>query len=186
MNRRSAVLTLLVLGGLTLLAAIPTWMTADGSSALSEDMRLAVAGTTAAPAVSAAAFVLVASALALGLVGRVARWIVLAVAAGSGITSALAAANVLMDPVPAMSAEAARETGVAELTSAVTLAVFPWLVVALGILTVAVVVITALSSGQWTVTARHERQATPDVADDDPAAMWDELTRSTESEDPTD
>ncbi|WP_043109940.1 Trp biosynthesis-associated membrane protein [Paraoerskovia marina] len=186
LSRRNAVVALLLLGASALLLSMPVWMTAQGSSALEDVVDLGVAGTTAAPAVSAGALVLVASALALGLVGRVGRWVVLVVAAGSGLTILVGALNVALDPLPAMTAEAARATGVGEVTTAVDLTPFPWVVVVLGAIVLVVVLAAAWSARGWTTSgARHERGAPrQDVPDDDPAALWDELTRSAESDGP--
>ncbi|MGO1242309.1 MAG: Trp biosynthesis-associated membrane protein, partial [Cellulosimicrobium funkei] len=68
--RRTAIWVLLLLGGATLAAAVPTWLRTTGATALDPQVDVAVAGTSAAPGVSAAARVLGAAARARGLGGR--------------------------------------------------------------------------------------------------------------------
>jgi uncharacterized membrane protein (TIGR02234 family) len=194
--RRTAVWVLLLLGGATLAAAAPTWSTTTGATALDPVVEVAVSGTTAAPGVGAAALVLVASALALGLVGRAGRWVVLAVAALSGAVTTAAALAVALDPGPSARSAVAEATGVTELTAPVSLTPAPWVAAVLGVVTVVAVVWVAVGSRGWQrVSTRHERDAgapapasgapgdarTPDGLDDHDA--WDALSRG---EDPTD
>jgi uncharacterized membrane protein (TIGR02234 family) len=193
--RRTAVWVLLLLGGATLAAAAPTWATTTGATALEPVVDVAVSGTTAAPGVGAAALVLVASALALGLVGRAGRWVVLAVAALSGVVTAASALAVALDPGPSARSAVAEATGVTELTAPVSLTPAPWVAAALGVVTVLVVAWVAVGSRTWQrASSRHERDAggapepgtraadrAPEGLDDHDA--WDALSRG---EDPTD
>lgn len=157
-SRRTAIWVLLLLGGATLAASAPAWSRTTGATALDPQVEVTVAGTSAAPGVSAAALVLVAAALALGLVGRVGRWVVLAVAAASGAVSAAAALGVALDPEPSARSAVADATGVTELTAPVTLTAAPWIAAGLGVLTVLVVVWVALGSRAWAgASTRHER-----------------------------
>ncbi len=48
--RRTAIWVLLLLGGATLAAAVPTWLRTTGATALDPQVDVAVAGTSAAPA----------------------------------------------------------------------------------------------------------------------------------------
>ncbi|OLT55201.1 Trp biosynthesis-associated membrane protein [Cellulosimicrobium sp. CUA-896] len=195
-SRRTAVWLLLLLGGATLAVAAPTWATTTGATALDPVVDVAVSGTTAAPGVGAAALVVVASALALGLVGRVGRWVVLAVAALSGAVATAAALAVALDPAPSARSAVAEATGVTELTSPVSLTPAPWAAAVLGVLVVLAVVWVAAGSRTWVrASSRHERGAgaaaepastttdggAPDGIDDHDA--WDALSRG---EDPTD
>lgn len=166
-SRRTAIWVLLLLGGATLAAAVPTWLSTTGATALDPEVEVTVAGTSAAPGVSASALVLVAAALALGLVGRVGRWVVLAVAAASGVVATVSALGVALDPEPSARSAVADATGVTELTAPVDLTVAPWLAAALGVLTVLAVVWVAVGSRSWVgASTRHERAtgATPPTA----------------------
>ncbi|GMA26106.1 hypothetical protein GCM10025864_38650 [Luteimicrobium album] len=207
--RRSAVLLLLVLGLLALLTAVPTWLTTAGSTVLEPHVVVKVAGTKAAPGVGAGALVVAAAALALGIVGRVGRFVVLAVAALAGVVVAFSALGVVRDPTPVATREAADATGVTELTEGVHVALWPYATVVVGALVVVLAVLVALGSRSWRTSTRHERTAAPasaapdgatpaasdepaaaprpasddDAAFEDEHAAWDSLTRG---EDPTD
>lgn len=198
-SRRAAIWLLLLLGGATLAASAVTWSTTTGATALDPVVEVVVSGTAAAPGVGAAALVLVASALALGLVGRVGRWVVLAVAAASGVVTTAAALGVALDPEPSARSAVADATGVTELTAPVVLTPAPWVAAALGVLTVLAVVWIAVGSRGWQqASTRHERDGSPApsaAAAGDGAApgaqdegltdhdAWDALSRG---EDPTD
>ncbi|WP_435736088.1 Trp biosynthesis-associated membrane protein [Cellulosimicrobium sp. PMB13] len=157
-SRRAAIWLLLLLGGATLAASAVTWSTTTGATALDPVVEVTVSGTTAAPGVGAAALVLVAAGLALGLVGRIGRWVVLAVAAASGVVTTAAALGVALDPEPSARSAVAEATGVTELTSAVSLTAAPWVAAALGVLTVVAVVWVAVGSRGWQrASTRHER-----------------------------
>ncbi|GAA1411224.1 Trp biosynthesis-associated membrane protein [Oerskovia paurometabola] len=211
--RRSAILLLLVLGGGALAAAAPTWLRTTGATPLDPDVLVHVAGTSAAPGVGAGALVVVASALALGLVGRIGRWLVLLVTAASGVVVAASAAAILRDPTQAARTAVAEATGVTDMTSDIVLTPWPYVACAVGVLVVLVALWTAVSSPSWgRVSNRHEivrpgsassgttdrpeasstasAGATADDAADpsegdepDEQETWDSLTRG---EDPTD
>ncbi|WP_454048447.1 Trp biosynthesis-associated membrane protein [Cellulomonas sp. Marseille-Q8402] len=201
------VLVLLLLSGLVALAALPTWITATGTSPLTGDVAVRVGGTAAAPGLVAAALVLLAAAGALGLVGRVGRWVVVAVVGAAGAlvaASALAARSGALGTAERAAAEA---TGVSSLTGGVQVGPWPWVAAVLGLLVLAAAVGLARASGRWAAPSdRHERQGTaagagaaaaPEVtghrrgAVDDPArpdgpaderGTWDALSRG---DDPT-
>ncbi|MCR1983797.1 Trp biosynthesis-associated membrane protein [Cellulosimicrobium cellulans] len=179
--RRTAIWVLLLLGGATLAAAVPTWLRTTGATALDPQVDVAVAGTSAAPGVSAAALVLVAAALALGLVGRVGRWVVLAVAAASGVVATVSALSVAIDPEPTARSAVAEATGVTELTAPVELTAAPWAAAVLGVLTVLVVVWVALGARSWAgASTRHERAgAAPATAAGTPAGETSEAAGAT-------
>jgi len=170
-SRRSAVLLLLVLGGVALLTAIPTWLTTAGSTVLEPHVVVKVAGTKAAPGVGAGALVVAAAALALGIIGRVGRYVVLAVAALAGAVVAFSALGVVQDPTPVATREAANATGVTELTEGVHVAFWPYTTVAVGALVVVLAVLVALGSRSWRTSTRHERAgaATAAAADGEAA-----------------
>lgn len=155
--RRSAILALLVLGAGALAAAAPTWLRTSGATPLDAEVLVQVTGTEAAPGVGAGALVVVASALALGLVGRIGRWLVLLVSAASGIVVAASAAAILRDPTQAARTAVADATGVTDLTSAITVTPWPYVALAVGVLVVVVAVWAGVSAPSWArVSARHE------------------------------
>ncbi|MFE4463944.1 Trp biosynthesis-associated membrane protein [Oerskovia sp. NPDC056781] len=155
--RRSAILLLLVLGGGALAAAAPTWLRTSGATPLDPDVLVQVTGTSAAPGVGAGALVVVASALALGLVGRIGRWLVLLVSAASGVVVAASAAAILRDPTQAARTAVAEATGVTDMTSGIVLTPWPYVACAVGVLVVLVALWAAVSSPSWgRVSARHE------------------------------
>lgn len=155
--RRSAILALLVLGAGALAAAAPTWLRTSGSTPLDADVLVQVTGTEAAPGVGAGALVVVASALALGLVGKIGRWLVLVVAAASGVVVAASAAALLRDPTQAARTAVADATGVTDLTSGIVLTPWPSVAFAVGVLVVVVALWAGVSAPSWArVSARHE------------------------------
>ncbi|MEU2200257.1 Trp biosynthesis-associated membrane protein [Isoptericola sp. NPDC019482] len=163
--RSRAVWAVVAVGGLTLATASPTWVSTTVSTALQPTVDVAVTGTTAAPAVGAAALVVVAGGVALAIAGRVARWVALVVVALAGVLAAASAAAVLLDPLPAATSGASATAGVTDLTSPVSVAVWPWLTVVLGVVAVLVAALAAAGAPAWGATSgRHER------ADGEPAA----------------
>jgi len=199
--RSRAVWSVVAVGGLTLATASPTWVSTTVSTALEPTVDVAVTGTTAAPAVGAAALVVVAGGVALAIAGRVARWVALVVVALAGALATASAAAVLLDPVPAATSGASATAGVTDLTSPVSLAVWPWLTAVLGAAAVLVAVLAAAGAPAWgAASGRHERadaapgaggtgpraEETPSGEDPDvpgqhdPHDAWDALSRGTD------
>nr|WP_281360214.1 Trp biosynthesis-associated membrane protein [Isoptericola halotolerans] len=179
-----------MLGGAAFAVTAPVWLRTTVATALEPEVVIEVPGTAAAPAVSAAAFVVLAGALAATLAGRVARWIALTATGLAGATVASGAVVVLLDArAPAVSA-AADAAGVTTLTSPVEVTPWPWVTVAVGAAVVVVAVLAALGVRSWSGgDARHERDGSPGVASDrddpddagpDAQADWDALTRGTD------
>jgi hypothetical protein len=157
LTRRGAIWLLLVLGVGALAASAPTWLRTTGSTPLDADVLVQVTGTSAAPGVGAGALVVIAGALALGLVGRVGRWFVLVVTVSSGIVIAVSATTILRDPTQAARSAVAEATGVTDMTSGITLTPWPAAALAAGLLVVLASVWAAVSSPSWgRVSARHE------------------------------
>lgn len=199
--RSRAVWSVVAVGGLTLATASPTWVSTTVSTALQPTVDVAVTGTTAAPAVGAAALVVVAAGAALAIAGRVARWVALVVVALAGALAAASAVAVLLDPLPAATSGASATAGVTDLTSPVTVAVWPWLTVVLGAAAVLVAALAAAGAPAWGATSgRHERAdaatddratgapegapSSPEASDapgqHDPHDAWDALSRGTD------
>lgn len=192
------VLVLLLLSGLAALTALPVWITATGASPVQGEVPVAVPGTSAAPGIVAAALVLLAAAGALGLVGRVGRWVVVVVVAAAGALVAASALAARSGATATAERAAADATGVPSLTGGVHVAVWPLLSAVVGVLVVLAAAGLARASAGWSAPSdRHERAgaATPgrDATPAAPAAgrsdgpvdergAWDALTRG---DDPT-
>lgn len=157
--RRTVVMTLLLLGGLSLLSAVPTWLSTTASTALDPTVDVTVSGTAAAPGVSAAALVVVAAALSLGLVGRVARWVSLVVVALGGAVIGGSALSFVLSPDAAARSGVADATGVATSGSDVHLSVAPYVTVVLGAAVLLLAVWAAVAPVDW--GKRSRRYDTP-------------------------
>ncbi|ROS74389.1 Trp biosynthesis-associated membrane protein [Cellulomonas sp. PhB143] len=169
--RRGAILGMLLLGVLALLLAMPTWLTTTGTTAIQDTVDVTVTGTTAAPAVGAGALVLLAAALALGLVGRIGRWVVLVVAAAAGVVVLTGALAIALDPEPAARSAAAATTGVTTLTSAVSVSPLPWVVALVGALATVLAVLAGVAAPRWSAgSSRHERAGSAPAAAAGPAS----------------
>lgn len=193
MTRKSGVLATLLFGGVVLLSAIPVWVQAATVSALGPQLSVEVAGSEAAPGVLAAGLAVLAAGVAGGLVGRLGRWIVIAVlllASGIVLGSGIA---VVTNPRTSALTAAADETGVAQLTTDPTLTAWPWVALAIGAVGLLLCLTLVRTSANWTtVSKRHERDATapavgtstltegpanPESSPADFAEVWDAQTR---------
>ncbi|MEG3613786.1 Trp biosynthesis-associated membrane protein [Isoptericola haloaureus] len=191
-TRSRAVVLLLALGGATFGVSAPVWLRTTVATALEPEVAVEVAGTSAAPVVSAAAFVTLACALATTLAGRVARRVALVVAGLGGLAVVAGTVAVLRDPAGPAVAAAADAAGVTELTAPVDLTPWPWLALVTGAAIVVVAVLATLGAGAWRATGgRHERvpadgpvdgsgQAVAGEDEADPQADWDALSRGTD------
>lgn len=153
--RRTVVLSLLLLGGLSVLSATPTWLSTTASTALDPSVAVSVSGTTAAPGVSAAALVVVAAALSLGLVGRVARWVSLAVVALGGAVIGGSALSFVLSPDAAARSGVADATGVATTPAQIDLSPAPYVTVLLGAAVLLVAVWAAFARVDWAQRSRR-------------------------------
>jgi uncharacterized membrane protein (TIGR02234 family) len=184
-TRRTAVLSGVVLGGAALLSAVPAWITTTSSTALGAEVAVTVTGTQAAPGVTAAALVVLAASLALGLVGPVGRWVVLASVALGGLVVAVSAVLVLTDPQGPARSAVAEVTGVVGPVGEVDVGASPFLTVVLGALLVALATAAALGAGRWDGRSRRYDAAPgvgiPAVAEDAEGAA-----RSAGSREPSD
>ncbi|MBI9114936.1 Trp biosynthesis-associated membrane protein [Sanguibacter suaedae] len=154
-TRRTAVLSGVLLGGAALLSAVPAWITTTSSTALGEEVSVTVTGTQAAPGVTAAALVVLAASLALGLVGRAGRWVVLGSVALGGLVVAASAVLVVTDPQGPARSAVAEVTGVVGPVGEVDVGVAPFLTVVLGVLLVVLATAAALGAGRWDGRSRR-------------------------------
>jgi hypothetical protein len=153
------VLTLLLLSGLVALTALPAWIRAVGTSPVTGEVAVDVRGTVAAPGLVAAALVLLAAAGALGLVGRVGRWVVVVVVAAAGALVTASALGARSGSEAVATRAVAEATGVSSLTGSVQVAAWPWVAAALGVLVLLAAVGLARASGRWAAPSdRHERR----------------------------
>lgn len=182
-GRRRAILVVLGLALAALLTGAPQWLRTAGTTALQGEVPVAVAGAQAAPGVPAAALVLLAAGVAIGLAGRIGRWVVVAVVALAGVLLTASAVAVATDPRPVAGSAVADVTGVETLSAAVELTPWPWVAAAVGVLVVLAGGWLALTSRQWARPSdRHDptsaRGPAPVVVvHDDDQAAWDALTR---------
>lgn len=189
LTRARSALLLVALGVLVLAAAGPVWVRAQTATALDPAVPVAVTGGAAAPAVNAAGFVVVATGLALALVGRRARWVVLGVAAAAGVLVAVSAVGVTARPDDLAAGGAAETAGVTDLTAAATVTAWPWLAAVVGVLLVVAAAAIGMAARRWAaVSSRHERTPltpAPGAAVDSHDA-WDALTRGADPTAPQD
>lgn len=182
-HRGRWLLLLLLAAGAVGVAARPTWVVADAAGVLDGAGTVTVAGTAAAPQLSAAALVLLAAAGAVTLVGRAGRWVVAVVTVGAGVLVVGAALAVLGDPGAAADGAVSDVTGVvaAEVTASSTPG--PTAALVVGAAVAVLGVLLARAGGAWQVRSRrHEHPAAspgtpPAAGHGDERADWDSLTR---------
>lgn len=156
-SRRTAVLACLLWAVLLLALTATDWVRASGTSALTGSVPLRVSGGDAAPGVQAAALVLGACGLALGLVGRAGRLLVAAAAAASGAIVVVSAIAVAGDPTGPARTAALAATGVGRLTTPAQVAWPTYAAVLLGTLAFVTGLGVAVLSRRWPAASRrHE------------------------------
>ena len=178
-NRRRAILVVLALALAAMASGVPVWMRTAGSTALQGFVPVQVTGTQAAPAVPAAALVLLAAGIAIGLAGPIGRWVVVGSVLLSGLLQVASAASALTNPGPAARSVVGAATGVETLATPVTLTVWPTIALGVGVLVLLAGAWLGATSRRWVrPSERHDggRGTTAPVPDDDQAA-WDALTR---------
>lgn len=170
---------LLLLAALTGIVSVPTWFTTTTATALDPHVVVRASGADVAPAVPAAALVLLACAGALALVGRVGRWVVLAVVVAAGVLVSAAALRALADPWGSgLHAQVVAATSVAQDRAPVTVSFWPYLAVVVGAVVVLVAVWLARASRTWPVPSRrHEGTTGPRPVVEDERSAWDALSR---------
>ena len=177
----------------TLLAALavfacsaPTWVSATVRTTL-EPVTVDVAGSDAAPAVTALGLVAAAGALTTAISGRVLRAVVAAVVLLAGLGSLAASVAVPADPAGAARTAVGEATGMINAGGEFTATAWPWAAAAASAL-VALCGAWALVAGRsWTAARRYERSAAEEAPDGagsggDEIDSWDALP---EGRDPT-
>lgn len=177
-------LILLGLGAFTLLLSLPTWVEATAATPLGPQ-PVTVSGAGALPMVPSAALVVMAAGLAMGLSGRVVRYLAPAAAAGAAVIAVIVVVGLIGDPSPAARAAAGEVGGVRELAGPARLTLWPWLAaLALG-LSAAIAVVLPFRAGVWAPAARKYERGSRAPAPDSPVsprADWDALSHG---EDPS-
>ncbi len=156
-GRREAIGAVLGLALVALVAGLPVWLRTAGTTALQGDVAVTVTGSEAAPGVPAAALVLLAAGLAIGLAGRIGRWVVVATVLLAGVLLTASALAVVTDPAPVARTAAAEATGVQTLAAPVSLTPWPWVATGVGVLVVLVSGWLAVTSRRWArPSVRHD------------------------------
>ncbi|GAA2727906.1 Trp biosynthesis-associated membrane protein [Cellulomonas aerilata] len=177
-GRRRAILTVLALALVTLLSSVPVWLRTAGTTALQGDVPVTVTGTQAAPGIPAAALVLLSAGIAIGLVGRAGRWVLVGAVALSGVLATVSAVLVAAGPDDVARTAVAAATGVDTLAEPVALSPWPYVAAVVGLVVLAAAGWLASTSGTWArPSARHDVAAGPAAVPDDDQAAWDALSR---------
>lgn len=157
--RRTVILTLLVLAGGLLAAGSATWVSATANPAVGGTVQVHVSGTAAAPAVGAAAVLVAAGALAVGLAGRWARRAVGVGVTLAGIVAGAATIGVLNSPESSALSAAASRIGVPQVAN-LQVTVAPWLTVVLSLIVAIAGVIIIIIPASAAQSARFEAPGT--------------------------
>nr|WP_231709426.1 Trp biosynthesis-associated membrane protein [Arthrobacter sp. zg-Y895] len=186
-----------------------TWLNVTLPAANVVTPDVAVSGSDAATAVTAFAVVGVAAALAAGIAGRIARWIIGVIIVVSGVGVAAASSRIIADPLQGAAGAIGKAIGVSSAEGTqVELTPMPYAALVIGILIALAGIWLALAGRHWTTSRRYAPTAEPDGAATDADAAgtgtspdarnqkdagagppvdeidsWDRLTRG---EDPTD
>ncbi|PPI42661.1 hypothetical protein C5D18_11795 [Rathayibacter tritici] len=198
----SAILGVVLLAALELTSSTQSWFTLTLAATEGEGQRIDVAGTVAAPALSALALAGLALAAALAIAGPVFRILLGLLQVLLGASVVLAAATALGDPVRAGASLVTGATAIAGEQSVAALvassAVTAWPVVALacGVLAAVLGIGVLATSRRWPGAAKKRTSrfepadgyghgastVHTDDGDIDPVVSWDELSRG---DDPT-
>lgn len=188
-NERGILLLAGSLGAVVSLGAgAPTWVTAAVATVTGET-TIVVDGRSAAPVATALALVSLAAVVASLLGRRIARYVaaLVLVAGGAGVVAS--SISVMTSPETAVAAPARQASGTTtvELDGTPSVAAWPAVSAAGGVLVVLAGAGTIVRARRWAAapagSARHERDATRAVdVSEDPAAAWDSLSHG---DDPT-
>ena len=133
------VLVLTGLGVLTFGASLLTWIQADALTPLGP-RPVRVSGAEAVPVVPSATLVILVAGLAMGLSGKVVRYLAPAAAVLAAAAALIALTALLRDPFPAARSAAGELGGVREIVGTADLTPWPWVSAVL-------LVLTALAGG---------------------------------------
>lgn len=181
------VVVLLLLAVVVWAVAVPTWVSAAGTSVLTGTVQVHVPGTRAAPGMVGAALALAAAGAALALAGRVGRWVVMAVVLLCGVVVAWSAVALLADPGPVARQAVAAATGVDHLVGTPRTTAAPWAATLVAAIVVVCGAALGRASARWSVTSgRHEPAPARAATERDVATMPPEARAVVgQSQDPT-
>nr|WP_231713292.1 Trp biosynthesis-associated membrane protein [Arthrobacter sp. zg-Y769] len=186
-----------------------TWLNVTLPAANVVTPDVAVSGSDAATAVTAFAVVGVAAALAAGIAGRIARWIIAVIIVISGVGVAVATSRIIADPLQGAAGAIGKAIGVSSAEGTrVELTAVPYVALAVGILIALAGIWLALAGRHWSTSRRYAPTAEPgdaaaeadgtgtgtgpdarsprDAAAGPPVDEIDSWDRLTRGEDPTD
>lgn len=190
-RRRAVLLALLsavVLAGLTR----AVWVSASGADLSGTIVDIDVTGQQAAPPVLALALAAGAAAAATSLSSRWVRWVTGPVLVLCGAGAAAAVGVLLADPVSAARPAVIERTGVTGGQIAADAGALPLLALVPAALLIALGAGVLLAGGRWPLRTRSrferdaresERAAAADPGED-PAAVWDALSRGEDPSEP--
>lgn len=173
--KRLVFLVIAVAVAVLMFAATRTWVTGTVSDAVLSDVKVSVAGSSAAPGVFAAALVGAAAGIVALTAGRIARWIAAAFVLLSGVLALISVVMVMVNPDGPVSDQAAATTGrTGSVAAHGTLTPWVWLALAAAILLVAAGVFTLVAVRRWGgLSGRYDAPAGRAQA---PVSDWDKLT----------
>ncbi len=190
--KSTTLLAIVAVSALTLLAWTQSWFTVALSGADTSKTSIAVAGSVAAPALSALSLAGLALAAALAISGPALRMLfgVLELAIGAGVVvSSLVAIG---SPVAASASAVTRVTGlsgsasVAHLVTSVSQSAWPWVAVVFGVIAAALGTVVLLTARRWPGSAgRYQSVRSGESRGESPAegtkspdrvSDWDELS----------
>lgn len=137
-------------------SAAPAWIHATGTSVVSGEIAVSVTGIAASPIVSAAALMIAAAGLALGLAGRVGQWIAGGVIALGAILVGVSAGTVIGNPVPAAAQAVGAQTGIAQ-AFGVSVTAWPYVTIVAAVILLIIGIAVLRSPAPAMVMARFDR-----------------------------
>lgn len=164
LGRGRAVAFVVLLGGALFALTLPVWARGDAATPVGSE-AVAVSGSVAVPGVASAALVVLVSGLVLALSGRLTRALAVLGVIGGGGLGAVAAADFLGDPEPALLRAAGDATGVAQLTGDAVVTAFPTIALVLAVLIGIVGVALPFLMGRWQRVGRRYEVAGEPAAD---------------------
>jgi len=184
-RKATVVLTTLVAALAVVACSAATWVSATVQTTL-QPVTVDVAGSDAAPAVTALGLVAAAGALAVAISGRVLRAVVAVVVALAGLGAFAASVSVLLDPAGAATTVVGETTGMINAGGEFARTVWPWTAAAASLLVAACGVWALVAGRSWTAARRYEASgaapAPGEARRGDEIDSWDALT---EGRDPT-
>ncbi len=187
LSRRSTVVLATLVAALAVFAcSAATWVAATVRTTL-EPVTVDVAGSDAAPAVTALGLVAAAGALTTAISGRVLRSVVSAVVVLAGLGALAASVAELADPAGAAQTAVGESTGMVNAGGEFALTLWPWLAAAAAVLVTLCGAWSLVAGRSWATARRYERTGTgtapgASAGRGDEIDSWDALT---EGRDPT-